>query len=182
MGLYSICPMSKPHLSGIVLIWTYSSKILKHSLSISRLLVLALILLGCTIPEKQNFTFNELKMLDKVDRVEIQHRVDFLSTDQHVKTITKPEQVNLIVNVFRTYADGWESYHPYAPPGLLTVKFYSGLEYKLGIMIGYTENRSLGTKFFHLSQPFGLGRPLGEHEFKELMNLLKVDESLAYYD
>lgn len=137
---------------------------------------------ACTITKEEKITLNELETLDQIDRIEIFHRKDFNSPDYHLKTIENLDQINLIVKFFESQANGWEAFHPYAPPGLLYVEFYEQEKRNLGIMIGYTDNTSSGNTFFHLSQPYGLGKPLKEREFETLMNLLEVDKDLAYYN
>ena len=136
---------------------------------------------SCTMAKEKNFTLDELKRLDKLDRIEITHRHNFSSDSYPLKTIDNPKQIELIVQAFHTYADNWQSYHPYAPPGLLYIEFYNNNERQLTLMIGYTDNTSSGNLFYHLSKGFGPGRPLKEQEFKELMKLLDIEESLAYY-
>ncbi len=152
------------------------------SIRLVGLLALLLFAIGCTPSQNKNATLDELKNLDGVNRIEIFHRKDFKSVDYHVKTLDNPEDVNLAIQSFGSYANNWQSFHPYAPPGPLYVEFYSKNERKLGIMIGYTHNSSSGNTIFHLSQPYGLGKLLAQGEFEELMSTLKIDNNLAYYD
>ena len=123
-----------------------------------------------------------LKNLDKTDRIEI----DVVKQDEEgtwvpdfTETISDTKQIGLITETLHKYSDGWKGYIHYLP-GRLTVRFYEKDELIVPIIVASYTNTDGGLSYF-LSRPAGPARPIEETQFKELMELLEIDEDFAYY-
>jgi len=143
------------------------------------LLLVALIYNLNFLSKDEKFTLDELRTLDKVDQIKIFHEDSSTGESYLVKTVEDLQQIKLIVSSFRTYADDWQFEQvPASPPGPLKVKFYWNNELITSIDITHYATAS-GSTSSYLSKFPGPSRLLEEREFRELINILEVDENLA---
>lgn len=124
------------------------------------------------------YTNERLKTLNNVDQIQI---FIFFPPDYepvYTKTITNQEEINIIVEKARTYADNW------IQP---TFGYFSLPQQPISVAISHnSETKSL--KLFSIGNRFGFsfisslpgGKYLSESEFKELMSVLGIDENCAY--
>lgn len=140
---------------------------------------------GCRLfPLQEVQTLNELEILDKIDRVEVEvmeQDEQGIWVEKFTRTIADPKQIDLITQVFQSYSKNWRGgYVPYLP-GRLTVDFFHNDRLVTAIMIASYTNEQ-GNLSYYLSKPAGPARLLSKSEFEQLMELLEIDENLAYYD
>ncbi|MCL4297616.1 MAG: hypothetical protein KJ077_17885 [Anaerolineae bacterium] len=125
-------------------------------------------------------------MLHNINRIEIWGKNQNEKGEwesYHFKTIEDLGQINSIVETFKTYADDWEygQYYPYIP-GRLTITFYAGKKPMTSIMIvslTNTTRKNEQTSTYFLSKEYGPAKPITEAEFRELIEILEVDENLT---
>lgn len=148
------------------------------------ILVLSLFLSACNVLTPRKVTLDELRGLDKVERIELyvfeKESDEKYYQPHHIRSIKDSEQINQIVEILRKYADDWQhsgfgSLSPLLGP--VQIVFHSKKGQETVIEIGYTSD----TPFF-LRQYKGPGRYLSKAEFKELMKVLEIDEEAAYYE
>jgi hypothetical protein len=147
--------------------------------------ILACAISGCTLfPLRAVQTLDELENLDKIDRIEVEvmeQDVQRIWVEKFTKTIADTKQINLITEAFQNYSENWRGgYVPYLP-GRLTIDFFQEDQLVIAIMIASYTNKQ-GNLSYYLSRPAGPARALNKPEFEQLMELLEIDENLAYYD
>jgi hypothetical protein len=158
---------------------------MKNAAFLLSIYVLICYISGCTSFSLQEVqTLEELENLDQIDRIEVEvmeQDEQGVWVEKFTKTIDDPKQVDLVTEMFQNYSQNWRGgYIPYLP-GRLTIDFFHDNRLVIAIMIAaYTNER--GNLSYYLSRPAGPARSLKKTEFEQLMELLGVDENLAYYD
>ncbi len=124
---------------------------------------------------------------DKVDQVELTllEKHEGIQNDvRFIGTIKEPEKIDLLTRKIRDYSNNWQ-YDGFTPPntgmfgrpGPVQIGFYNKRKLEIVLVIGYSKN-----SLYFLQEVGGPGRYLEYREFKELMNILNLDEKLAYYE
>jgi hypothetical protein len=101
-----------------------------------------------------------------------------------IRTVDDPERISQIVTKIRTFSENWQ-YEEFSPPwtGIsgriapIQITFCHKGTFKTLLSIGHSEDAT-----YFLQESPGPGRYLEYHEFKELMEILEIDEELAYYE
>ncbi len=156
--------------------------------SVLFLIFIGLIWISLWYANARQFTLDELKGLDNIDRIELsvtKKDEDGTYRESILKVITAPHKVQLITKKSSEYADNWQYSGFYSSlQGPVGVVFYDGTESKASFGIGYVDNRTSFDENRHYIRKIwgGPGKWLNESEFRDLIGILEVEQTAAYFD
>lgn len=162
---------------------------MKRYVFLSGIIVLVLILLFCGyVIFWGRFITSEFEDLHGVDQIKLTvllgiNEKGVANDTRPIRTINDPEEIDLVITQMRTFSNGWQ-YEGFSPPwttsfgrtGPVQIGFYAKGKLKILFKIGHKSNEP-----YYIQELGGPGKYLDYEEFREIMELLEIDETYADY-